>query len=85
MRTTIYLPDDLLVEVKKLAAESHTTITALVEDALRERLARRRRKLRAPQARLTTYGAGGLQAGVDLDDSAALLDLMESDIDPRRR
>lgn len=79
MRTTIHLPDDLLAEVKKLAAETHTTITAIVEDALRERLARRQQQRPARPVRLTTYGTGGLQPGVDLDDTAALLDLMESE------
>ena len=85
MRTTIYLPDDLLVEVKKLAAESRTTVTALIKEALRERLARRQQTPRPQPVRLTTYGAGGLQPGVDLDDSGELLDLMESNLDPHRR
>ena len=59
------------------AAESRTTVTALIEQALRERLARRRRQVRSQPVRLTTFGSKGLQPGVDLDDSAALLDLME--------
>lgn len=79
MRTPIYLPDDLLAQAKKAAAESRTTLTALIEDALRERLGRRRRTWRSQPVQLTTYGTTGLQPGVDLDDSAALLDLMESD------
>jgi len=61
------------------------TPTALVEDALRERLSRRRQKSRSKPLRLTTYGKGGLQPGVDLDDSAALLDLMEPHLDSHRR
>ncbi len=77
MRTTIYIPDDLLAEVKKLSAESRKTLTALIQDALRERLARRRQKSRSKPVRLTTYGKGGTQPDVDLDDTAALLDLME--------
>lgn len=77
MRTTIRLRDDLLVEAKKLSAESRTSLTALIEDALKERLARRRKKNDRPPVRLTTFGEGGLQPGVDLDDSAALLDHME--------
>jgi hypothetical protein len=85
MRTTIYIPDDLFAEVKKLAAESHTTVTALIEDALRERLARRQRKPRPKSVRLTTYGKKGMQPGVDLDDTAALLDLMEGSRDTHRR
>jgi hypothetical protein len=78
MRITINLPDDLLAQLKKRAAASGTTLTALIEDALREGLARRRRRPQARQVQLTTYGAGGLQPGVALDDTAALSDLMES-------
>jgi predicted transcriptional regulator len=83
MRTTIHLPDDLLAEAKKLAADTRTTLTALMEDALREHLARRRGRRTAAPARLPTYGVGGVLPGVDLDDSAALLDLMESGHGPR--
>jgi hypothetical protein len=85
MRTTIYLPDDLLAQAKKLAAESRTSVTALIEDALKERLARRKRSPKSMPLKLTTYGKGGLQPGVDLDDTSALLDLMEANLDPHRR
>jgi hypothetical protein len=85
MRTTIYLPDDLLAQAKKLAAESRTSVTALIEDALKERLARRKRSPKSKAVKLTTYGAGGLLPGVDLDDTSALLDLMEPNLDPHRR
>lgn len=85
MRTTINLPDDLLARLRKVAAESRTTMTALIEDALREALARRRRAPRRERGRLTTFGAGGLQPGVDLDDTAALLDLTEPPSVPDRR
>lgn len=74
-RTTINLPEDLLRQIKKLAAESRTTVTAVIEDALRAALARRRRTPRPERVELTTFGTAGLQAGVDLDDSAVLLDL----------
>jgi plasmid stability protein len=77
MRTTLNLPDDLLARLKKVAAESGTTVTALVQDALREALARRQRRPRPQHLDLTTFGTGGVQPGVDLDDSAALLDLTE--------
>lgn len=85
MRTTIYIPDDLLTEVKRLAAETHTTVTAVIEDALRERLARRRKKTQLKPVLLTTYGKKGVQPGVDLDDTASLLDLMEVGSDTHRR
>ena len=53
------------------------TLTAMIEEALRERLARTSSaaELRA-RVRLKTVGGHGLCAGVDLDDSAAVLDLM---------
>jgi hypothetical protein len=85
MRTTIYLPDELLVQAKKLAAESRTSVTALIEDALKERLARRKRSPRSLPVKLTTYGKGGPQPGVDLDDTSALHDLMEPNLDSHRR
>jgi hypothetical protein len=85
MRTTIYLPDELLADIKKLAADTHTTVTALIEDALRERLARRKKKPQLRTARLVTYGRKGILPGVDLDDTTALLEIMDNDRDSHRR
>lgn len=82
MRTTIRLDDNLLAEAKQLAARSGVTLTALIEDALRESFSRRREQRRQPPASLPTWGHGGVLPGVNLDDSAALLDLMESDDPP---
>ena len=59
-----------------MAAESGRTLSAILEDALREKLARRRARPRTGPARLKTVKGGGVRRGVDLDDSAALLDLM---------
>ncbi|HSL02659.1 MAG TPA: ribbon-helix-helix protein, CopG family [Nitrospiraceae bacterium] len=81
MRTTINLPDDLLAQVKKVAAASHSTVTALIGDALREALSKRRHKRQNGRVTLTTYGKKDLHPSVDLNDGAALLDLMEP---PRR-
>lgn len=77
MRTTIRLDDRLLTEAKIYAAESGRTLTALLEDALRESLARRRQAGVREPVRLKTVKGNGLHDGVDLDDSASLLDLME--------
>jgi hypothetical protein len=48
----------------------------VLEEALRETLARRRRRGRTVPA-LTIVDGRGVRAGIDLDDSAALLDAME--------
>jgi len=77
MRTTIRINDHLLAEVKRTAAETNRTLTAVIEDALREMLARRRASRPRSAMDLPTFAGNGLQPGVDLDDSAALLDLMD--------
>jgi hypothetical protein len=78
MRTTIRFDEQLLVQAKKLAADRGVTLTALLEDSLRETLNRRKPAPRRSKVRLTTAGRGGVKPHVDLDDSAALLDLMEA-------
>jgi len=78
MRTTVRISDDLLVEAKKAAAEEGRTLAQVMEDALREALVRRSAPVEAKTVRVPTFGRGGLQPGVDLDDSATLLDLMDA-------
>lgn len=85
MRTTINLPDELIARLKKLAAESGSTLTGVIEDSLREALARRKRKPEPRRVELTTFGEKGPQPGVDLDDTATLLDLTSPSRVPRRR
>jgi hypothetical protein len=77
MRTTIRLDDDLLREAKRHAVATGRTLTAVIEDALRETLSRRRQRGSRPRIKLRTVGGSGTQPGVDLDDSSALLDLMD--------
>lgn len=84
MRTTVRLNDELLREAKRAAAESGRTLTALIEEALRERLARRARGPKREWIELPTEPGGPLP-GVDIDNSAALLDLMEAPDDPPGR
>jgi hypothetical protein len=85
MRTTINLPDELIQRAKKAALEADTTLTEIIENALRESLARRSQKKPRREFKLITSGRGGLQPGVDLDDTSALLDLMDGLDDPSRR
>jgi len=78
MRTTINLDDALLGAAKSHAAATGRTLTAVISDALRRELSPRRDgPSTRPALPLSTMRGSGLQPGVDLDDSAALLDLME--------
>jgi len=79
MRTTFRLDDQLLREAKRVAAESSRTLTAVVEDALREMLARRKQVASHSRTKLPSFGSGGLMPGVDLDDSARLRDIMDAE------
>ena len=82
MRTTIQLDDQLLLEAKKYAAQTGRTLKAVIEDALREALART--EATRPQTRvpLKTFKGRGMQSGVDLDDTSSLLDSIERDGSP---
>jgi hypothetical protein len=69
-----------------VAAHERRTLTAVIDDALRQFLARRSERRKRVPAKLITFGSGGLRPGVDLDDTAALIDLMEAGepLDKRR-
>jgi hypothetical protein len=75
MRTTVKIDDSLLVEAKTRAAATGRTLNQVVEDALREAFARRGAGVDRPT--LPVHRGGRLAPGVDLDDSAALVDLMD--------
>jgi hypothetical protein len=86
MRTTINLPDDLMLRAKKAALDADTTLTEIIADALREALLKRCGKTRPRREfKVITSGSGGLLPGVDLDDTSALLDIMDGLNDPNRR
>jgi|KBSMisStaDraftv2_1062788.scaffolds.fasta_scaffold249490_2 hypothetical protein len=84
MRTTVRLDPHLLKAAKKLAADSGRTLTAVIEDALREVIARKQATDRPP-VKITVFGGGRLMPGVDLDSNAALQDLLDEEDDSLRR
>jgi hypothetical protein len=76
MRTTIRLDPHLLRDAKKYAASHHRTLTSVIEDALREVLARTRAD-RAPVDLPVSTRGGGAMPGVDLTKTSSLLDPLE--------
>ena len=77
MRTTIRIDDNLLTLAKKAALDSRSTLTAIIEDALKEKLFRKETKQDTKETKIMTLKGKGLLPGVDLDDSSSLLELME--------
>jgi hypothetical protein len=63
MKTTVYIPDTILDEARRIAARERTTVTALIEEGLRRVIAERnqRKKFRLRKA---TFKGDGLQPQV---------------------
>jgi hypothetical protein len=78
MRTTIDVQDDLLIELKRVAAETNRSLKDLMEDAIRAALALRRSEVstvgRHP---IITFRGKGVQRGVNLNSMSELTDIME--------
>jgi hypothetical protein len=63
MKTTVDIPDTLLEEAKKVAAQNHTTVRSLIERGLRHTLAEYK-TVRPFRLRKATFGGEGLQPHV---------------------
>jgi hypothetical protein len=74
MRTTVDLPDDLLTQARRRAADEGTTLTALLSDGLRLRLARQAPPLAARRPLPVSRNHGGMQPWIDPGSNASLLD-----------
>jgi hypothetical protein len=77
MRTTIKLDDDLLQEVKVVAARSGRTMNDVIEDAIRESLAKRRETSNSEKFEMPVFHGDGVMPGVDISNWASLLEIME--------
>ena len=78
MRTTVRLDERLLERARSEAARRGATLTSLIEEGLQLVLRRPKRPSNQTIVKLPECRAsGGTLPGVDLDDSAALLDRME--------
>ena len=78
METTLDTDDSLLAQAKQVAAESHGTLTSVVQEALRADVTRRDQtgRSRERERALTSRGTG-VRPGVNLDSMAELLDIMD--------
>ena len=83
MRTTLILEDSIYQRAKVTAAERGVTVASVIEEALHLLLASESRQ---PPASLgpmpVDAGLSWARQGVDINDSRALLEVMDSDEGP---
>ena len=76
MRTTIQMDPHLLKAAKKYAAEHRRTLTSVIEDAIREVLARAKTSRPAVTLPISKVG-GGFQPGIDPRRMADIYDMWD--------
>lgn len=76
MRTTVTIDDVLLAQAKEMAARSHRTLSSVLEDALRETLARHAATSGRPQISIPVGGNADDRPLVDILDKEALADAL---------
>ena len=77
MKTTVDLSDEVLAELKKIAAETRRSLKEVMEETIRAELARRRTHDSRSSKELITFRGNGTRPGVNLDSTADMLDLMD--------
>ena len=79
MRTTVRLDDALLERAKREAVRRKRTLTSMIDEGLRLVLSQpkpaKRRKVMLP----VSPQGGGLLPGVDINNTAALLDILDAE------
>lgn len=78
VRTTIHIDDDLFVELAKAAADTGKSLNAIIQNALREYLYKRRKTERTA-VDLPVFHGTGLVPGVNVNNTTELLDFMSTD------
>ncbi len=82
MKTTLDLNDSLIANAKALAAKQRITLTRVVEEGLRMRLAGPPKSRRAAPFELPVVdGRGGLMPGIDPSSNRSMLDAADADAD----
>jgi hypothetical protein len=77
-RTTVRLDEALIESAKAGARLRHKTLTRLIEEGLHRVLAELVSKKRGRKVVLPAgHESGGVMAGVDLNNSAGILDIMD--------
>lgn len=78
-RTTVRLPASLLSDAKKYAAETGRTLTSLMQDALIEVLARKKKPRKRKRITLPDYDLGPMRPGLSLDHNASIQEFFDQE------
>lgn len=84
LRTTVRLEESILEQAKAEAARQNTTLTSLIERGLLLAMKESQEPRKKYQLPISTLG-GGTWPGIDISNSADLLDIMDGLVDPSRR
>ena len=79
MRTTITLDDRLLDQLKRRASETGTSVSKLVEQAVRLFVRTPRSPALSESFELVTFGAGGRFSQLNIDKTSALIEADDRD------
>ena len=80
MRTTVELPEDLLREATRRVLETRSTLSTIVERALRRELRQAGgRPARRPRRIRWVTSAGGLPPGLDVSDRSKMWGWIQKD------
>ena len=80
MKTTVELPDDLLLEAKRKALGTRTTLRGIMERALRRELRQTgNRPPRRPRRIRWVTSAGGVPPDLDVSDRSKMWEWMQKE------
>jgi hypothetical protein len=74
MRTTISLDERVMAQLKRRAAEQGTSVSKLIEQAVRLFVRTPRASAESPAFDLVTFGAGGRFSQRNIDKTSALIE-----------
>ena len=75
MRTTVRLPDELMLNLKQEAQRRGGTVTALLEQGARLVLEKEQKPAKK-RVEIPSFDAGDILPGVHIDNNSELLDIM---------
>lgn len=74
MRTTITMDERLMAQLKRRAAEQGTSVSRIIEQAVRLFVRTPRTPAESPAFELITFGAGGRFSRLNTDKTSALIE-----------